>query len=110
MHIVDKYADLIDYWVVECACSVNLTTFQSDFHDFQPPSRVSALGGVGVHVKGNIIVRVHCTSLTRAVTPASIGAMAHLFARPSRPSLPHVDQSSGLYPPLPAPQSSPLPS
>jgi hypothetical protein len=50
--------DLCDYWVADSPCSVNLTTFWSEFIAFQPPSQLIIVGGVGVNVKGNGNVRV----------------------------------------------------
>jgi hypothetical protein len=51
-------ADLSDYWVVDSACSVNLTSFRSDFSEFHPSSRRSTVGGVGVTVQGSGTVRI----------------------------------------------------
>jgi hypothetical protein len=51
-------ADLSDYWVVDSACSVNLTSFQSDFPEFHSSSRRSTVGGVGVTVQGSRTVRI----------------------------------------------------
>jgi hypothetical protein len=51
-------ADLSDYWVVDSACSVNLTAFRSDFSEFHPSSRRSIVGGVGVTVQGSGTVRI----------------------------------------------------
>jgi hypothetical protein len=50
--------DMSDYWVVDSACSVNLTAFRSDFFEFNPSSRHNTVGGVGVSVKGSGLVRV----------------------------------------------------
>jgi hypothetical protein len=52
-------AILFDYWVVDSACSVSLTMFWSDLIDFQPPSRMSKVGGVGITLIGSGIIRVH---------------------------------------------------
>jgi hypothetical protein len=41
-----------EYWVVDSACSVNLTAFWSDFAEFHPSSRRSTVGGVGVTLQG----------------------------------------------------------
>jgi hypothetical protein len=38
--------DMSDYMVVDTACSVNLTTYRSNFSDFHPSSRLSTVGGV----------------------------------------------------------------
>jgi hypothetical protein len=51
-------ADLSDYWVVDSTCSVNLTSFRSDFSEFHPSTRHSTVGGVGVTVQGSGIVRI----------------------------------------------------
>jgi hypothetical protein len=40
-------------WVIDSACSINLTTFRGDFTTFAPPSAPSRVGGVGVDVKGS---------------------------------------------------------
>jgi hypothetical protein len=45
--------DLSQHWVVDSACSINLTAFRRDFSTFTPPSTCSRVGGVGVDVKGN---------------------------------------------------------
>jgi hypothetical protein len=45
--------DLSQLWVVDSACSINLTAFQSDFITFAPPSAPSRVCEVGVDVKGN---------------------------------------------------------
>jgi hypothetical protein len=49
--------NLSQFWVVDSACSINLTALKSDFVRFTPsaPSRV---GGVGVDVKGSGLVRI----------------------------------------------------
>jgi hypothetical protein len=51
-------ADLSDYWVVDSACSVNLTSFRSDFSEFHSSTRRSTVGGVGVTVHGSGTVRI----------------------------------------------------
>jgi hypothetical protein len=56
--LASSIADMSDYWVVDSACSVNLTAFRSDFYEFNPSSRHSTVGGVGVSVKGIGFVRV----------------------------------------------------
>jgi hypothetical protein len=50
--------DLSQFWVVDSACSMNLTAFRSDFVTFTPPSAPSRVGGVGVDFKGNGSVRI----------------------------------------------------
>jgi hypothetical protein len=50
--------NLSQFWVVDSACSINLTAFQSDFVRFTPPSAPSRVGGVGVDVKGSGSVRI----------------------------------------------------
>jgi hypothetical protein len=50
--------DLSQNWVVDSACSINLTAFRSDFSTFAPPSTRSRVGGVGVDVKGSGSVRM----------------------------------------------------
>jgi hypothetical protein len=45
--------DLSQFWVVDSACLINLTTFRDDFIRFTPPSAPSRVGGVGVDVKGS---------------------------------------------------------
>jgi hypothetical protein len=51
-------ADLSDYWVVDSACSVNLTSLRSDFSEFHSTSRRGTVGGVGVTVHGSGTVRI----------------------------------------------------
>jgi hypothetical protein len=41
------------FWVVDSACSINLTAFRDDFVKFTPPSAPSCVGGVGGDVKGS---------------------------------------------------------
>jgi hypothetical protein len=53
-----SFIDLSIYWVVDSACSVNLTTFRYDFPKLSPSSRHSTIGGVGLSVLGRGIVRV----------------------------------------------------
>jgi hypothetical protein len=50
--------DMSEYWVVDSACSVNLTAFRSGFAEFHPSSRRSNVGGVGVTVQGSGTVRI----------------------------------------------------
>jgi hypothetical protein len=50
--------NLSHFWVVDSACSINLTAFKSDFVRFTPPSAPSRVGGVGVDVKGSGSVRI----------------------------------------------------
>jgi hypothetical protein len=50
--------DLSQFWVVDSACSINLTVFRGDFSTFTPPSAPSRVGGVGVDVKGSGSVRI----------------------------------------------------
>jgi hypothetical protein len=45
--------DLSQFWVVDSACSINLTAFRYDFVTFTPPSGPSRVGGVGIDVKGS---------------------------------------------------------
>jgi hypothetical protein len=45
--------ELSQFWVVNSACSINLTAFRSDLTTFMPPSAPSRVGGVGVDVKGS---------------------------------------------------------
>jgi hypothetical protein len=49
---------LSQFWVVDSACSINLTSFRSDFVRFTPPSAPSRVGRVGVDVKGSGSVRI----------------------------------------------------
>jgi hypothetical protein len=55
---ITRGRDLSQYLVVDSACSINLTAFQSDFSTFTPPSTRSRVGGVGVDVKGRGSVRM----------------------------------------------------
>jgi hypothetical protein len=50
--------NLSQFWVIDSACSINLTTFRSDFVTFDPPSALSRVGGVGVDVKGGGAIRI----------------------------------------------------
>jgi hypothetical protein len=50
--------DLSQFWVVDSACSINLTALRSDFVTFATPSALSCVGGVGVDVKGSGQVRI----------------------------------------------------
>jgi hypothetical protein len=50
--------DLSQFWVVDSACSINLTAFRGDFVTSPPPSAPSRVGGVGVDVKGSGSVRI----------------------------------------------------
>jgi hypothetical protein len=50
--------DLSQHWVIDSACSINLTACRSDFSMFTPPSTRSRVGGVGVDVKGSGSVRM----------------------------------------------------
>jgi hypothetical protein len=45
--------DLSQFWVVDSACSINLTAFRSDLATSTSPSAPSRVGGVGVDVKGS---------------------------------------------------------
>jgi hypothetical protein len=65
-------ANLSDYSVVDSAYSVSLTAFRSDFSEFNPSSRHSTVGGVGVSVKDSGLVRapiylVSCQKVVRHV-------------------------------------------
>jgi hypothetical protein len=50
--------DLLQYMIVDSACSINLTAFRSDFSTFTPPSTRSRVGVVGVDVQGSGSVRM----------------------------------------------------
>jgi hypothetical protein len=52
------YRDLSKFWVVDSACSINLTAFRHNFVTFDSPSTPSRVGGGGVDVKGSGIVRL----------------------------------------------------
>jgi hypothetical protein len=45
--------DLSQLWVVDSACSINLTAFRSDFETCDSPYGTSRVGGVGVDVRGS---------------------------------------------------------
>jgi hypothetical protein len=51
-------ANLSDYWVVDSACSVNLTAFRSDFSECHSSSSRSTVCGVGVTKQGSGIARI----------------------------------------------------
>jgi hypothetical protein len=44
-------------WVVEYACSINLTAHRTDFLSFSPSKHMSTVGGVGVVIHGRGTVR-----------------------------------------------------
>jgi hypothetical protein len=50
--------NLSQLWVVDSACSINLTALRDDFVKFTPPSAPSRVGGVGVDVEGSGSVRI----------------------------------------------------
>jgi hypothetical protein len=50
--------NLSQFWVVDSACSINITAFKGDFVRFTPPSAPSRVGGVGVYVKGSGSARI----------------------------------------------------
>jgi hypothetical protein len=50
--------NLSQLWVVDSACSINLTAFEGDFVRFTPPSAPSRVAGVGVDVKDSGSVRI----------------------------------------------------
>jgi hypothetical protein len=50
--------NLSHLWVVDSACSINLTAFKSDFVRFTPPSAPSRVGRVGIDAKGSGYVRI----------------------------------------------------
>jgi hypothetical protein len=45
--------DLSQFWVVDSACSINLTAFRHDFVTFDSPYTPSRVGGVGIDVNGS---------------------------------------------------------
>jgi hypothetical protein len=49
--------DLSNFWAVDSAASINLTTCRDDFVTFESPSGSTRIGGVGVDVKGGGTVR-----------------------------------------------------
>jgi hypothetical protein len=64
--------DMPQFWVIDSACSINLTTFRGDFVTFDPPSVTSHNGSVGADVKGCgkvhiITLLVSCLSIRRIV-------------------------------------------
>jgi hypothetical protein len=50
--------DLSQFWVVDSACSINMTAFRSDFVTSSTSSAPSCVGGVGVDVKGSGSVQI----------------------------------------------------
>jgi hypothetical protein len=50
--------NLSQLWVVDSACSINLTAFRGDFVLFTLPSAPFGVGGVGVDVKDSGFVRI----------------------------------------------------
>jgi hypothetical protein len=69
------YRDLSQFWVVDSACSINLTCFRSDFVTLDPPSVPSRVGGVGVNVKGNGTVRITTPLASRQSIHRTIHAL-----------------------------------
>jgi hypothetical protein len=67
--------DLSRHWVVDSACSINLTAFRSDFSTFTPPSTRSRVGGVGVDVKGSGFVRMSIRLASRQAIHRTIHAL-----------------------------------
>jgi hypothetical protein len=66
--------DVSQFWVVDCARSINLTAFRSDFVTFAPPSAPSRVGGVGVDVKGSGSVRTFIRLASGHAVPRTIHA------------------------------------
>jgi hypothetical protein len=67
--------DLSQFWVVDSACSINLTAFRHDFVTFDPPSSPSRVGGVGVDVKGSGTVRLSIPLASSQIIHRTIHAL-----------------------------------
>jgi hypothetical protein len=67
--------NLSQFWVVDSACSINLTTFKGDFVRFTPPSAPSRVGGVGADVKGSGSVRISVTLASGRLIHRTIHAL-----------------------------------
>jgi hypothetical protein len=67
--------DLSDFWVVDSACSINLTAFRSDFVSFDPPSDNSHVGGVGVDVLGSGNVEINIQLVSGQVIRRTVHAL-----------------------------------
>jgi hypothetical protein len=74
--------DLSQFWVIDSACSVNLTAFRGDFTTFAPPSAPSRVGGVGIDVKGSGSVRIS----VRLASGQLIHRMVHALHTPDMSS------------------------
>jgi hypothetical protein len=77
--------NLSHFWVVDSACSINLTAFPGDFAQFTPPSAPSRVGGVGVDVKGSGSVRNSVRLACGQLIHRTIHAM-YTFDMSSRPA------------------------
>jgi hypothetical protein len=67
--------NLSQLWVVDSACSINLTVFRGDFVQFTPPSAPSRVGGVGADVKGSGSVRISVRLASRQLIHRTIHAL-----------------------------------
>jgi hypothetical protein len=81
--------DLSMFWVIESACSFNLTAFRSDFGKVAPPSAPSRDGGVDVDVKGGGTVRISILLASGHVIHCTV----HALHTPNIPS--RSDQRTG---------------
>jgi hypothetical protein len=50
--------DRSNFWVVDSACSIDLTECRDNFVTFEPPSGSTRIGGVGENVKGSGTIRL----------------------------------------------------
>jgi hypothetical protein len=57
---------LFQFWVVDSACSINLTAFRDHVVSFEPPSGSSRVGGVSVNVisSGHVRLAIPLVSLS----------------------------------------------
>jgi hypothetical protein len=62
-------------WVVDSACSINLSVHHSNSITFTTASDPSTVGGVGVIIQGSGIVRLHIQLQSRAVITRIIHTM-----------------------------------
>jgi hypothetical protein len=78
--------ELSNFWVVDSACSINLTACRDDFVTFEPPSGSTRIGGVGVNVQGSGNVRLAIPLVSSQIIHQTIHTLftPDLSSRPSQ--------------------------
>jgi hypothetical protein len=78
--------NLSHHWVVDSACSINLTAFKDDFVRFASHSAPSRVLGVGVDVKGSGSVRISVKLASGLLAHRTVHALytLDLSSRPAR--------------------------